>query len=145
MGHGSLHSDPWPIWPIQNVWPIRPMTHWPIVSSASAEVCACSNWYSSSRCTQYTLQLVWSTYIHSRTCYVYPYTRSCVGFKKWMRKNAPVSVVVYFVHAVGSPSNDNRWKLIILVPYKKTSPTHWQSIIRRVYTTYCVRCQICCT
>ena len=31
MGHGSLSSDPWPIWPIQFWWPIRPIDPWPIV------------------------------------------------------------------------------------------------------------------
>ena len=32
MGHGSLSSDrdPWPIWPIQFWWPIRPIDPWPI-------------------------------------------------------------------------------------------------------------------
>ena len=30
MGHGSLSSDPWPIWPIQFRWPIRPIDPWPI-------------------------------------------------------------------------------------------------------------------
>ena len=30
MGHGSLSSDPWPIWPIQFWWSIRPIDPWPI-------------------------------------------------------------------------------------------------------------------
>ena len=30
MGHESLSSDPWPIWPIQFWWPIRPIDPWPI-------------------------------------------------------------------------------------------------------------------